>query len=231
MQAKSQLLICIGLTIFVLFSGCTQQVQNQTEPLNNNTDAEVTLPIQVVQTSKANFSAVVHPMNIENPQWKGETDASGVYHTTIKYRISSENGIDEYRLNITKNAIKEALAELESLSSLKFQEVDDADLKILIRKSITESEKPDKNSLGIYEITEAEKVENVNFIRKARIEVVPMLACAAEIEVMHEILHSLGFAHGTETNSIMYAYAYKDGPTCSPKMVDSIKTSLQALYP
>src|SRR3989338_7435300 len=190
--------------IIVAISGCTQsqanvknnikEIQNQTEePLDQA--AEVSFPIQVVQSKKTNFSAVSHPMNIENPLWK----------MPVKYKLVNEPGMDEYRLNITLKAVSEAIKELENLTnnSLKFERADsDYGLLIEINSSLKHI---DSKALGISLIKGYIPQQDYNEITKARIALTPIYSCAAKIEAMHELLHILGFGHSNETNSIMYA--------------------------
>ncbi len=216
--------IYFSIIILMLFSACTQQVQSQntTVPVDDSSDAEVKLPIQVTQANKANFSAINHPMQLENPLWKG-----GIYRTIIKYKLVHEPGMDEYRLNITLKAVSEAIAELEGLTnnSLEFQESNFGyGLLIEINSSLKHI---DPNALGISSIQEYVKIENYNEVRKAWIALTPTYPCAAKIEAMHELLHVLGFGHSNETNSIMYTY----GAVCTSKVANSVKQTLNALYP
>ena len=221
-------IVYFSIIILMLFSACAQQQiqqENKTRQIQDK-PSEANVPMQVVKNNNANFSAVVHPMQLENPLWKGKNDASGVYHTTIRYKLASEKGMDEYRLNITLRAVNEAISELENLSGIKFEKInsDDYDILIEINASLKHV---DPKALGISKIISYMPVENYNVITEAWIALTPTYPCAAKIEAEHELLHILGFGHANETNSILYAY----GAVCTSKITDPIKISLEALYP
>jgi len=208
----------IMVVLLVIFTGCVSEDQNNNNQTYENTiqdeSYEVEKELPAVE-SKPNFSLAIHPLQLSNPLWK----------MPIKFNLSVEKGIDSYRGNITIKAFYAALYELQNMTSLSFNEVslEEAQLVVEINTSLKHVK---AEALGVSMIEKYIPHQDYNEIVKARIILTPIYSCAAKIEALHELLHTLGFDHSRETNSIMYEY----GAVCTSKVTSSIRQTLSALY-
>ncbi len=140
-------------------------------------------------------------------------------NSEISYRIESACGENK------RKSVQEAFSILSERTILSFKEAENGEIDILCSQIAPEVGQEDHFIAGEGGPAEIVNVTRYNIILKGKISLYRDEKCDDPYIALHEILHSLGFDHNNNENSIMYSIT-----SCNQELDSYIIEEIRRLY-